>query len=366
MSQRQPQLDVLVVDDSAVVRRILASVLASGNMTVTTASDPLIAMRKIRQRKPDVIVLDIEMPRMDGLTFLRNIMADAPIPVVICSGHAGRGTRTALEALSHGAVDIVTKPELGVRDFLQASASLLVDTVRTAARARLQRRPAALVRVPVRNQGGSPASERAFTGRGEKILGFGTSTGGPEALRTVLGGFPADCPATLVVQHMPAPFMEAFSERLDESSQIRVRVAEDGDRVQNGTALVAPGDRHMVLVRRGSGYAVKLTEAPPVSRHRPSVDVLFGSMARVAGSAAVGIIMTGMGADGVDGLLEMRRRGAMTIAQDAGSCVVFGMPKEAVERGAVDHVVPLPRIAPFVLDVAYRRQLSGRADASRR
>jgi two-component system chemotaxis response regulator CheB len=355
-------LHVLVVDDSAVVRRFMSTVLVQDRgTTVETASDPFIAMRKMQQRRPDVIILDVEMPRMDGLTFLRKIMAEDPIPVVICSGHAGRGTRTALEALRHGAVDIITKPSHGVREFLQESAVMLLDAVRAAAHARLRKRSRVspeprLSADAVLSRSLLPKHRRGV----EKLVAIGASTGGPEALRRVLGEMPLNAPSIVAVQHMPAAFTGAFAKNLNESSVIDVKEAENGDRVRPGGALIAPGDRHMMVVRHGQDLTVRLIDGPLVSRHRPSVDVLFRSVAQTMGPDSVGVLMTGMGDDGVQGLLEMRQAGAATVAQDEGSCVVFGMPKEAVERGAAAAVAPLSKIAVQIL-----RRASGAAESSR-
>jgi two-component system chemotaxis response regulator CheB len=347
-------LNVLVVDDSAVVRQGMALVLSRDKLlTVVTAANPLIAMQKMQKQRPDVIVLDIEMPGMDGLTFLRKIMREDPLPVVMCSAVAERGTDAALRALDDGAVEVVAKPRLGVREFLEDSAVLLIDAIHAASRAHLKRPNP---RAPLPDRGPTlsasavlpprPYASRLTT---EKVLALGASTGGTEALQLVLESMPPDCPALLIVQHMPELFTRAFAERLNTLSRIEVKEATSGDRVLPGHAFVAPGNRHMLLARSGSGYAVEVVDGPLVSRHRPSVDVLFRSVAQAAGPNAVGVIMTGMGSDGADGLLEMKQAGASTIAQDEASCVVFGMPKEAIARGAVDDVVPLTRIPEMIL-----------------
>ncbi len=344
---------MLVVDDSAVVRRFLSTVIAQHEgVNVETAADPLIAMRKMKRQRPDVILLDIEMPRMDGLTFLRRIMEEDPIPVVICSGLAGRGTRIAIEALRQGAVEIVPKPRHGVRDFLEESAVMLIDTIRAASQAKLAHRTAQpeAVSPPLSADAVLPRSHLANRpDRSAPLIALGASTGGPEALRLVLSAMPRAAPGIVAVQHMPETFTAVFAESLNQACAIEVKEAEEGDRVTAGRALIAPGDRHLTVVRDGRGHAVRLIDGPLVSRHRPSVDVLFRSVAQSVGRYALGVIMTGMGTDGVQGLLEMRQAGAVTIAQDEASCVVFGMPKEAIAQQAVGHVVPLRRIPVFLL-----------------
>jgi two-component system chemotaxis response regulator CheB len=347
-----PHLHVLVVDDSAVARQILAAVLgADGSIAVTTAADPLIALRKMERSRPDVIVLDLEMPRMDGLTFLRRIMSEDPIPVVICSRHVGRGTSAALTALSEGAVEVIARPQVAVREFLQESAVLLLDAVRAAAQARLGPRRAAPPPAPS-PEPPSPAAIRPLPAR--RVVLLGSSTGGVEALHQILGalpGPPALVPPIALVQHMPEGFTTAFAHRLNEACRIEVREAADGDLLRPGLALVAPGNRHLRLkaVRGGCGYGVEVVDGPLISRHRPSVDVLFQSAADAAGPAGVGIILTGMGSDGAAGLLAMRQAGAETYAQSEDTCVVFGMPKEAIAAGAVEQVLPLGSLAGAVL-----------------
>ncbi len=277
-------------------------------------------------------------------------MAEDPIPVVICSGHAGQGSRTALDALDQGAVEIVTKPSHGVREFLQESAVMLLDVVHAASQARVLRRPSAGPRPT--GSDAIPTSSTRFSRRladQPDLVAVGASTGGPEALRIFLSALPTDAPGVVVVQHMPKPFTRTFAEHLDEVCDIAVKEAEEGDRVRRGRALIAPGDRHMMVVRQDAEHVVRLIEGPLVSRHRPSVDVLFRSVARSAGSDAVGVIMTGMGDDGVQGLFELRQAGALTVAQDEASCVVYGMPKEAVARDAAGRVAPLRDLARLVL-----------------
>ncbi len=339
-------LRVLVVDDSAVVRQIIQAVLSEEpGIAVTVAADPLIALQKMEHFRPDVILLDLEMPRMDGLTFLRKLMAEDPIPVVVCSSAVGSRSRDALRALDEGAVDIVRKPTLGVAGFLRDSAVALVDTVRAAASVRVQRRAPA--RPPSSRARPLPLARPAWASG--DVVALGASTGGPEALSSVLGSLPPDAPGCVVVQHMPAGFTVAFAERLDAACRIEVREAAEGDRVRPGSALIAPGDRHLVVRRDGAGFRVELDPGPLVSRHRPSVDRLFRSVAEAAGARATGILLTGMGSDGAEGMRELKESGARTIAQDEDSSAVFGMPGEAIKRGAVDEVLPLDRIPEAIL-----------------
>ena len=342
------------MDDSAVVRQAFTLVLTRHKgITVETASDPLIAMERIKRNRPHVLVLDLEMPRMDGLTFLRQLMRDDPMPVVVCSGRVGAGSEAAVRALEEGAVELIAKPELAVGDFLRESSTLLVDTVRAAARARPRPRGP---RPPAAVSSLTPTPLLRTTT--DKVIALGASTGGTEALRTVLEVMPPDCPGIVLVQHMPQYFMTAMAKRFQQLCRIEVKEAAPGDRVLQGRALIAPGNRHMRVLRSGGHYIVELSDEPPVSWHRPSVDVLFHSVARAAGPNAVGAIFTGMGSDGAEGLLAMKQAGAATLAQDEASCVVFGMPKEAIALGAVDDVVPLERMAD-----AIRRRARGAAVA---
>ena len=353
-------IKVMVVDDSAVVRQVVAGLLsaAPGMQVIAAVADPLLAIERLKQQWPDVIVLDVEMPRMDGITFLRKIMAERPTPVVICSTLTEKGAKTTLEALAAGAVAIVTKPRLGLKQFLNESADDLVATVRAAARANVRRiaigarREPAPASVPAKNTADvilAPAGARAMTQTTERVVAIGTSTGGTQALEEVLTALPRVCPGIVIVQHMPEKFTAAFAARLDSLCSIDVREARHNDRVVPGRALIAPGGRHMLLKRSGAQYFVEVVDGPLVNRHRPSVDVMFRSAAKSAGVNALGVIMTGMGDDGAAGLLEMRNAGAHTLAQDEESCVVFGMPKEAIKRGGVQRTVPLGAVASEIL-----------------
>jgi two-component system chemotaxis response regulator CheB len=338
---------VLVVDDSAVVRQAFTMILGR-QFDVETAADPIIAEQKIRKRRPDVMVLDLQMPRMDGLTFLRKVMERDPLPVVICSASATQGSGPAMRALEEGAVDIILKPALGVREFLEESALLLADTIRAASHARVAKRMPVTPRLSADVVLRAAVAPVAAAGL-PRIVAVGASTGGTEALRILIERLPANAPPMLVVQHMPAGFTAAFARRLDAVSAVEVKEAAEGDLVTPGRVLIAPGDQHMVLRRSSTQHRVQLLDGPLVSRHRPSVDVLFRSVAIAAGANATGVLLTGMGDDGAAGLAEMHDAGARTIAQDEATCVVFGMPKEAIARGAADHVLPLGEIAAALL-----------------
>ena len=354
------KLNVLVVDDSAVVRQVLTAILTSDRfISVVTAPDPLVAEQKIAKEMPDVVLLDLEMPRMDGLTFLKRLMARTPLPVIVCSSVAERGTSTALRALAEGAVDVMHKPRLGAQRFLHESAVLVLDAVWAAAHARIKKRAAPPAAVPTNTPRLSadvvlPKQRKKITTPTDRVVVIGASTGGTEALRELLEALPADAPGIVIVQHMPEVFTKAFADRLNESCAIEVREAQHGDEVRSGLALIAPGNLHTLLQRGGGKYFVHVVEGELVSRHRPSVDVLFRSAAQAAGPNAVGVIMTGMGDDGAQGMLEMKQAGAFNIAQDEASCVVFGMPKEAIALGAVDEILPLRQIGPVVLSAAAR------------
>jgi len=354
-------LDVLVVDDSAIVRQALMAILSEKRgFRVTVAADPLIAMDKMKRFTPDVILLDLEMPRMDGMTFLQKLMSQNPVPVVVCSGLTGPRTEAAIRALEIGAVDIITKPRVGIRGFLEESAVLLEDTVRAAATARVSKfrrlrghsskhhSPDLAIPAVV-----LPASAQ----QKETIVAIGASTGGTEALLQVLEQMPENCPGIVAVQHMPEGFTAAFAKRLNGICRIEIKEAADGDKVGPGRAYIAPGNRQTLVRRIGSAYFLEVRDGPLVSRHRPSVNVLFSSVAQAAGSCAIGILMTGMGDDGADGLLEMKQADALTIAQDEASCVVFGMPREAILRGAVHEVLSLSRIPSAILRNSFAPKL---------
>lgn len=338
-------INVLVVDDSAVVRQVLTGVLSKDRSinVLAAVADPIFAMQRMRMHWPDVIVLDMEMPRMDGITFLKKIMAERPTPVVICSTLTTRGAETTMQALAAGAFTIVTKPKIGIKDFLLDSSSDLIEAVKAAARANTKN---LLPTPPLPGAVAlSEAENTALSETTDRVVAIGTSTGGTQALELVLSGLPRTCPGIVVVQHMPEKFTAAFAARLDQVCQIEVKEAKEGDRVIPGRALIAPGGRHMLLKRSGAQYHVEVRDGPLVNRHRPSVDALFRTVAKCAGKNALGIIMTGMGDDGARGLLEMHQVGARTVAQDEASCVVFGMPKEAIKLGGVDKVVSLSLIA---------------------
>jgi two-component system chemotaxis response regulator CheB len=344
-------IKVLIVDDSAVVRQVLTELLSAdpGITVVGAAGDPLAAMQRMRVTWPDVILLDVEMPRMDGITFLKKIMAERPTPVVMCSTLTEKGAQTTMEALGAGAVAVITKPKLGVKQYLADASNDVIAVVKAAGRANLKRlaprHPLPEVRqkltADVILSAPTAASSSAMIRTTERVVAIGTSTGGTLALQDVLTRLPRVSPGIVIVQHMPETFTAAFAARLDSLSEIEVKEAANGDRVIQGRALIAPGGRHMLLKRSGAQYFVEVMDGPLVSRHRPSVDVLFRSVAKAAGSNALGIIMTGMGDDGAAGLLEMRKAGARTVAQDEETCVVYGMPKEAVKCGAVERSVPL-------------------------
>jgi two-component system chemotaxis response regulator CheB len=347
------KIRVLVVDDSAVVRQTISEVLGSDPEIeiMDTASDPFAAAEKISREVPDVMTLDVEMPRMDGITFLRKVMSQRPIPVVICSSMAERGSDNALKALEYGAVEIIEKPKLGTKQFLLESGIMFCDVVRAAAKSRRRSlSPPRKIEPKLTADAVLPGPSRtSVIDTTERLAVVGASTGGTEALRVFLEALPKDSPGIVIVQHMPEHFTTAFSIRLNGICRIEVREATNNDGVLRGRALIAPGNRHVMLKRSGARYYVEVRDGPLVSRHRPSVDVLFRSAARYAGKNAIGVIMTGMGDDGARGLLEMKNAGAFTIAQDEATSVVFGMPQEAIKLGGVDKVYPLERIAGAVL-----------------
>ncbi|WP_298291317.1 chemotaxis response regulator protein-glutamate methylesterase [Novosphingobium sp.] len=348
---------VMIIDDSASVRQTLKTILEEDPEieVVATASDPFAAARHIKDQLPDVITLDVEMPRMDGITFLRKIMQQCPVPVVMCSSLTEAGSETLMQALEAGAVDIICKPRAGVAEHLSEIRMMVRETVKGAAKARVggARRSPATIAASRPAVSALPAI-RAMSRTTEMVVCIGASTGGTEALREVLMGLPANAPGIVIVQHMPEHFTRSFAKRLDGLCEVTVKEAQNGDSVIRGHVLIAPGGKHTMLEREGARYLVSVRDGPLVSRHRPSVDVLFRSASQCAGANAVGIIMTGMGDDGARGLLEMKEAGARTFAQDEASSVVFGMPKEAIARGAADKVVPLHLIAHELLKATAR------------
>ncbi|MEO5356908.1 MAG: chemotaxis response regulator protein-glutamate methylesterase [Nitrospirae bacterium YQR-1] len=350
------KIKVLIVDDSAIVRQTLSAILSSDPMieVVGTASDPYVAVTRIQSDPPDVITLDVEMPRMDGITFLKKIMSQHPIPVVMCSTLTDRGSETALKALEYGAVDIISKPKVGTKQFLEESRMLICDTVKAAAISRLRKISHTEHKITPKLTADaviSKAPSQAMIQTTEKVVIVGASTGGTEALKVFLEDFPMDCPGIVIVQHMPEHFTAAFAKRLDSICRINVKEAADNDSVIRGRALIAPGNKHTLIKRSGARYFVEVKDGPLVSRHRPSVDVLFRSASRYAGKNAVGVIMTGMGDDGARGMLEMKEAGAINIAQDEVSCIVFGMPNEAIKRGGVDKILSLDKISKEVMRI---------------
>jgi two-component system, chemotaxis family, protein-glutamate methylesterase/glutaminase len=354
------RIRLLVVDDSAVMRQSMTSICKrAGGIDVTVASDPIIAKTKIARERPDVVLLDIEMPRMDGLTFLRQIMSEDPLPVVVCSALAGRGTEVALRALEEGAVDVVQKPRISLHEFLTDSNEMLIDTIRAAASARIRRQARAAAAPSIQRESASTQLRPTVRRTSAKVVAMGASTGGTEALREILEDLPPDAPGVVIVQHMPEVFTAAFARRLNETCRMEVKEAVDGDRVLDGRVLIAPGNRHLVVRRDGAHYRVAVTDGPLVSRHRPSVDMLFQSVAAAAGVNAIGVILTGMGNDGAAGLLEMRQAGAVTIAQDEASSVVFGMPGSAIAKGAAQSVHPLRSMAAVIVHAASKLREAG-------
>lgn len=343
------KIKVLIVDDSAVVRNTLTEILSSDPHieVMATAGDPFIAADKIRDEVPNVITLDIEMPRMDGITFLQKLMSQHPIPVVICSSLTGEGAETTLKALEYGAVEIITKPRMGTKQFLEEARVRICDAVKAASLARVKRISLTSRKVEPKLTADAvlaKPSSKAMVQTTEKVIVVGASTGGTEALRIFLEALPPDAPGIVIVQHMPENFTKAFANRLNGLCKVTVKEAADNDTVIRGQALIAPGNRHTLLKRSGARYYVEIKDGPLVSRHRPSIDVLFRSAARYAGKNAVGIIMTGMGDDGARGMLEMKEAGAFNIAQDEATSIVFGMPNEAIKRGGVDKVLRLEKI----------------------
>jgi two-component system, chemotaxis family, protein-glutamate methylesterase/glutaminase len=350
------KIQIAVIDDSALVRQVFAGIIASEpdfNL-LFTASDPVFALEKMKTTWPDVIILDVEMPRMDGITFLKKIMSEKPTPIIICSTLTQSNSLTLMQALQNGAVDVFTKPSVGLKDFLSDSKRLFLDAIRAASVSNVKK-------LNIKNYTTSHVSSETDHNQKqksvlptnltttEKIIAIGTSTGGTIALEYILTQLDVTCPGIVIVQHMPEKFTAAFAERLNKLSKIEVREAKDKDRILPGLALIAPGNKHMSLRRSGAQYFVEVSDGPLVSRHRPSVDVLFRSVAKNASSNSVGIIMTGMGDDGSNGLKEMHDQGAVTFAQNEESCVVFGMPKEAIKKNAVDKIVSLEEIPAIIM-----------------
>ena len=345
------KIKVMIVDDSAVVRQVLQNILdrEPDICVLGAAADPLFALNRMAKEWPDVIVLDVEMPRMDGITFLKKLMSEHPTPVVICSTLTEKGAETTMQALSAGAVSIVTKPKIGVKSFLQDSSGEITQSVRAAARANMRNlRSNKIAPVQAKNNAdvilSQSSADKAMSQTTEHIVAIGTSTGGTQALEAVLTALPRTAPGIVIVQHMPEKFTALFADRLNSLCEITVKEACSNDRVLPGTALIAPGGKHMMLKRSGAQYRVEVIDGPLVNRHKPSVDVLFRSVAKFAGKNALGIIMTGMGDDGARGLKEIRGAGAPTVAQDEKSCVVFGMPKEAIAIDAAEKVISLTQI----------------------
>lgn len=349
------KIKVLIVDDSSIVRQTLQEIFSSDPdiEVMGTAADPYIAAKKISEEVPDVITLDVEMPRMDGITFLKKIMTQHPIPVVICSTLAEERSETAIKALEYGAVEVILKPKVGTKVFLEESRILLCDIIKAASATKPKKISLSREISPKLTADAilPKVKTQSMIKTTEKIVAVGASTGGTEALRILFEPLPHDSPGIVVVQHMPENFTKAFAKRLDGLCQVSIKEAENNDSVLRGQVLIAPGNKHMLLKRSGARYYVEVKEGPLVSRHRPSVDVLFRSVARYAGKNAVGIIMTGMGDDGAKGMLEMKEAGAYTIAQDEKTCIVFGMPNEAIKLGAVDKIVPLEKLTSEIIQL---------------
>ena len=347
-------INVMLVDDSAVVRQTLSEVLNSDPdiNVIEVCSDPFFAAKKLRKVTPDVIVLDVEMPRMDGITFLQKIMSQNPLPVIICSTLVGTGSDTTLKALEYGAVEIIQKPTIGTKKFLEEAKVLLTDAVKAAANVNLSRLTTRTNQITPKLCADavlSGVNGNAMTKTTEQIIVIGASTGGTEALRSVLEAMPLNCPGIVIVQHMPPGYTASFANRLNDCCQINVKEAVNGDSVICGHALIAPGNKHILLKRSGARYYVEVKDGPLVARHRPSVDVLFRSTARYAGSNATAAILTGMGDDGAAGMKEIHDAGSKTIAQDEKTSVVYGMPAAAVKQGGVDHILPLEEITSSLL-----------------
>jgi two-component system chemotaxis response regulator CheB len=345
------KIRVLIIDDSALIRSLLTEIIGKQPdlEVIGAAPDPLVAREMIRALNPDVLTLDVEMPRMDGLDFLEKLMRLRPTPVVMVSTLTERGAEVTMRALELGAIDFVAKPKLGIAGGMKELSAEICDKIRVAAQAKLHRHAAARPAAAAAGTADKVAPERYSRMSTEKLIAIGASTGGTEAIREVLVRLPPDCPGVLITQHMPAGFTRSFATRMNALSRIAVSEATDGERVLPGHAYIAPGDRHMRLAKSGSNYIIALDDTEPVNRHRPSVEVLFRSVASVAGRNALGVMLTGMGRDGATAMLEMRNAGSFNIAQDEASCVVFGMPREAIAVGAVDEILPVTAIADRLL-----------------
>lgn len=354
MNESNKKINVLIVDDSAVIRQVMSEIMENDkDLDTDSAADPIFAMRHMEKKWPDVIVLDVEMPRMDGLTFLRKIMAERPTPVVMCSTLTTSGAKTTLDALSAGAIDVIAKPKMKAKTLLIEENKRILDVIKSAARAKNLKKSAMAISAkaiqPIKPKYNADAviskGTRPILQSTDKIVAIGTSTGGTQALEVVLKSLPVDCPGIVVVQHMPEKFTKAFAERLNNICTVSVCEGKNGQEILKGQVIISPGGQHMTIARRGSGYTVEVIGGPLVNRHKPSVDVLFRSVAKFAGKNALGIIMTGMGDDGARGLKEIRETGAHTIGQDEATCIVYGMPNEAFKAGAVEKQVPLGNIA---------------------
>jgi len=351
------EIRVFIVDDSAVVRQVLTKVLnnIAGITVIGSAPDPIFALAKLEKNWPDVIVLDIEMPRMDGVTFLKKLMKEHPIPVVICSTLTTKGAEVTMHAMSAGAVDIITKPTINLKNFLQESETLMGHAIKGAAQAKIKNIGESKLKPVIIDK---PITAMAETT--DRVIAIGTSTGGTQALEAVLTRLPKTSPGIVVVQHMPEAFTAAFAQRLNSVCEVTVKEAQNNDRVMPGLVFIAPGGKHLLLRRSGAQYRVEVKDGPLVTRHKPSVNVLFRSVATAAGNNAIGIIMTGMGDDGAKGLKELHDTGALTIGQDEDSCVVYGMPKEALKAGGVDAEIPLDKIPELIVASPSRKRFIGK------
>jgi two-component system chemotaxis response regulator CheB len=349
------KINVLVIDDSALVRNLLTEIINENNdmIVVATAPDPLVARELIKLHNPDVLTLDVEMPKMDGLDFLERLMRLRPMPVVMVSTLTEHGSNITLRALELGAIDFITKPKLSISDGIMEYADLIADKIRIAAQAKISRPQTFAVNSILKSsiQKLAEGQSHAPLSTSEKLIIIGASTGGTVAITSFLSEMPPNCPGILITQHMPVGFTKSFANRLDSLCQISVKEAEDGERILPGHAYIAPGDKHLLVTKSGAYYLVQLEDSPPVNRHKPSVDVLFSSVAKCVGKNATGVILTGMGKDGAVGMLQMKEAGSYNLAQDEASCVVYGMPKEAVARGGVDHVASLKDLPKLVLSM---------------